>query len=197
MSPTLQSTRLRKTRLRTKCAYLLAITTFGQMQHGMALLQSKRRVGRLSPDEQVSIHAPARGATFQQFAATSVIGVSIHAFEREQEHHRRRDRTEVLRFNPRCVRRNHSFPEYSAPSLFVHASRAGRDDWLQCPGQCTFQLACLARGVSNGAAHWVCNREFQSTCPARGTTMSATALTAGCQFHALLISSRSTPRLEE
>jgi len=40
---------------------------------------------------------------------------------------------EVLRFNPRCVRRNH-IPEYSAPSLFVHASRAGRDDWVQCPG---------------------------------------------------------------
>ena len=75
--------RLRKTRLRTKCAYLLAITTLGQMQHGMALFQSKRRAGRLSPDEQVSIHAPARGATFQQLAATSVIGVLIHAFERE------------------------------------------------------------------------------------------------------------------
>lgn len=115
----------------------------------------------------VSIHAPAWGATFQQFAATSGIGVSIHAFEREQGHHRRRDRTEVLRFNPRCVWRNHSFPEYSAPSLLVHASRAGRDDLLQCPGPgCTFQLACLARGLSNGAAHWVCNREFQSTCPA-------------------------------
>lgn len=146
----------------------------------------------------VSIHAPAWGATFQQFAATSGIGVSIHAFEREQGHHRRRDRTEVLRFNPRCIRRNHSFPECSAPSLLVHASRAGRDDWLQCPGPgCTFQPACLARGVSKGAAHWVCNWLFQSTRPARGTTMSASALTAGCQFHVLLIATRSTPRRAE
>jgi len=89
-----------------------------QTQHGMALFQSTRRVGRLSPDQQVSIHAPARGArrssSSRQQASSEF---SIHAFEREQGHHRRRDRTELLRFNPRCVRRNHSFPEYSAAIL--------------------------------------------------------------------------------
>jgi len=166
MSPTFQSTRLQKTRLETS-ARIAGDHDIRQMQHGMALFQSTRRVRRLSLDQQVSIHAPAWGATFQQFAATSVIGVSIHACEREQGHHRRRDRTEVLRFNPRCVGQNHSFPNSRRHPC--SSTRPARDA-TKCPGPgCTFQVACLARGVSNGAAHWVCNSEFQSTCPARGT----------------------------
>jgi hypothetical protein len=43
-------------------------------------------------------------------------------------------------------------PNIRPPSLFVHESRSGRDDWLQCPGPgCTFQTRVpRARRVATG-----------------------------------------------
>ena len=147
-----------------------------QMQHGMALFQSTRRVRRLSQISKFQSARPRgarRSSSSRQQASSEFQSTRSNAskgaidVEIEQKY--------CVSIHAVYGGTTHS--RIFAPSLFVHASRAGHDDWLQCPGPgCTFQPACLARGGSNGAAHWVCNREFQSTCPARGTTMSATAL---------------------
>ena len=176
MSPTFQSTRLQKTRLQTQCAYcwrsrhssdaarhgLVSIsTTRSGVFHQISKFQSARPRGARrssSSRQQASSEFQSTRSNASKGAIDVEIEqkycVSIHAVYGGTTHSR-----------------------IFAPSLFVHASRAGHDDWLQCPGPgCTFQPACLARGGSNGAAHWVCSLEFQSTRPARGTTMSATAL---------------------
>src|ERR1700692_2970469 len=161
MSPTFQSTRLQKTRLQTECAYCWGSRhSLDAAPHCLVSIHTTCTASILYP--QISKFQSTRSNASKGTIDVEIeqkYCVSIHAVYGGTTHSRIFG---AILVRPRIPRGTRRLAAVSRTRMHVSTR--------------------VPRGTSNGAAHWVCNREFQSTCPARGTTMSATALTAGCQF---------------